>query len=61
VASDPKFAEIREQLNRQLMDELKRTGDPRVTGDGKTFERPPFTGPFTDDSAKQGKGKGKKK
>jgi arylsulfatase A-like enzyme len=61
VANDPKFAEIREQLNRQLMDELKRTGDPRVTGDGQTFERPPFTGPVADDGAKKGKGKAKKK
>jgi hypothetical protein len=25
------------------MEELKRAGDPRVTGDGQTFERPPFT------------------
>lgn len=25
------------------MEELKRTGDPRVTGGGSTFEKPPFT------------------
>jgi hypothetical protein len=25
-----------------LLDELKATGDPRVTGDGQTFERMPF-------------------
>jgi len=28
-----------------LMEILKDAGDPRVTGDGKTFERPPFTDP----------------
>ena len=45
VAADPKHAAIKADLNRRLMDELLRTGDPRVTGDGKTFERPPFTSP----------------
>ena len=27
------------------MDELKRTGDPRVVDDGKFFETPPMAGP----------------
>jgi hypothetical protein len=26
------------------MAELEASGDPRVTGDGLTFEKPPFTG-----------------
>jgi len=47
VAMDPKFSEIRAQMNVQLMAELQQTGDPRVTGDGKTYERPPFTNPNT--------------
>ena len=42
VASDPAYAMIKGKLNRKLMDILISTGDPRVTGDGKTFERPPF-------------------
>jgi N-sulfoglucosamine sulfohydrolase len=44
VAAVPKFAKIREELERRLMDELKRTEDPRVTGDGSHFEKPPFAG-----------------
>jgi len=30
-------------MNQQLLSELKATGDPRVTGDGQTFERMPYT------------------
>lgn len=44
VAADPQYAAVRERLEEQLLSELKRTGDPRVTGDGQTFERPPFAG-----------------
>ena len=43
LAGDPALAEVKEKLAAQLMEELKRTGDPRVTGDGTTFEKPPFT------------------
>ena len=28
------------------MSELKRTGDPRVSGDGSTFDKPPFVSDF---------------
>ncbi|MBI4663475.1 MAG: sulfatase [Verrucomicrobia bacterium] len=44
-AADPKYAEIRQELERQLMAELRRTSDPRVTGDGSHFEKPPLAGP----------------
>ncbi|MBL9124835.1 MAG: sulfatase [Planctomycetaceae bacterium] len=44
VAADPQYAAVRERLEEQLLSELKRTGDGRVTGDGQTFERPPFAG-----------------
>lgn len=47
VAAEPDMQAIRQELNQQLMAELKRTEDPRVTGDGRTYERPPFTDPFT--------------
>ncbi|WCJ58937.1 sulfatase [Fontisphaera persica] len=43
VAGQSEYAKIQRQLSRQLMEELKRAGDPRVLGDGQTFERPPFT------------------
>jgi len=42
VADDPKYAKVRKQLSKKLMDTLKATDDPRVMGDGLTFERPPF-------------------
>jgi N-sulfoglucosamine sulfohydrolase len=43
VATDPAYATTRAELSARLMKELMAAGDPRVTGDGKTFERPPFT------------------
>jgi uncharacterized sulfatase len=43
VANDPAYAKTKAQLAEQLMKTLTAAGDPRVTGDGKTFERPPFT------------------
>ena len=42
VATAQDYAKIRAKLNKKLMDTLKATRDPRVTGDGLTFERPPF-------------------
>lgn len=45
VAADPKYAKTRADLERRLMNELKRTGDPRVKDDGKYFETPPLAGP----------------
>lgn len=44
VAGEAKFAQVKKQLNRKLMSQLKKLKDPRVTGDGRTFEKPPFTG-----------------
>ncbi len=43
VAADPAYAATREKLAGELMKTLTEAGDPRVTGDGQTFERPPFT------------------
>ncbi len=42
VAGDASYKAVKDKLSKQLMDTLTTTGDPRVTGDGKTFERPPF-------------------
>ncbi len=60
LAGDPALASIKQQLSEQLLDKLKQAGDPRVTGDGQTFER----SPFTDGEAREGgkaKAKGKAK
>jgi N-sulfoglucosamine sulfohydrolase len=43
VASNPEYTLIKDKLSKQLMDILISTGDPRVTGDGMTFEKEPYT------------------
>jgi N-sulfoglucosamine sulfohydrolase len=60
VANDPEYASQKKRLSERLMKLLIDAKDPRVTGDGKTFEQSPFTdaGP---DPLEAGKGKGKKK
>lgn len=45
VAAEAKYAATKRKLDAQLMKILTDAGDPRVTGDGQTFERPPFTNP----------------
>jgi len=65
VADDPAYAEVKSSLENELMDELTRTGDPRLVDDGKFFETPPMAGPLADErefwknGSKAGKGKGK--
>lgn len=45
VAADPAYSEIREGLEKRMMAILRKTGDPRVIGDGKTFDQMPFVDP----------------
>jgi len=42
VADDPKYAKIKEKLSKRLMKILRQTKDPRVMGDGTTFDKPPY-------------------
>ncbi len=42
LAEDPGYFELKKQLRKQLISQLKATGDPRVTGDGQTFEKMPY-------------------
>jgi N-sulfoglucosamine sulfohydrolase len=44
VAGDAAHESARSRLSKRLMETLKETGDPRVLGDGMTFDRPPFAG-----------------
>lgn len=46
VATDGVYTETRELLSERLMSVLSQTGDPRVVGDGTTYDNPPFTGEF---------------
>ncbi|MBM3852596.1 MAG: sulfatase [Verrucomicrobia bacterium] len=57
VAADPAYAQTREDLAARLMKRLTEAGDPRVTGDGMTFERPPFSGPVDDGEGARGQKK----
>lgn len=58
VAADPRYAKQRAAMETRLMDELKRTGDPRLIDNGKFYETPPMAGPVAEDAAPR---KGKKK
>jgi N-sulfoglucosamine sulfohydrolase len=49
VASDSAYREVLLTLRNRLMDELIRSGDPRVVNDGMYFETPPLAGPLPDD------------
>ena len=50
VAADPAYASVKADLEKRLMAELSRTGDPRLVDDGKFFETPPMTGPIVEKS-----------
>ena len=62
VATDPAYAATKTTMAAQLMKTLTDAKDPRVTGDGKTFDREPFTVLTQDPEGKAGKAgkKGKK-
>ena len=45
VAAEPAYSATKTELAERLLKTLAEVGDPRVTGDGQTFERPPFTEP----------------
>jgi hypothetical protein len=45
VASNPEYAEALKALTDRLMTTLRETGDPRVIGDGKTFDEMPYVDP----------------
>jgi uncharacterized sulfatase len=62
LATDPAHAKTKAELSARLMKTLMAANDPRVTGDGKTFERSPFTDTSPDAApAANKKGSGKKK
>lgn len=45
VADAAKYAQTKADLRTQLFQVLRDQGDPRVLGDGQTFEQPPFAAP----------------
>ncbi len=46
LADDPGYQKVKKELSAKLMKVLEETGDPRVTGDSMTFEKPPYAGPL---------------
>ena len=50
VADDPAYATIKADLEKRLLAELQRTGDPRLIDDGKFFETPPMAGPVQEEA-----------
>lgn len=44
LAADPARADTRRELSERLMKVLTAAADPRVTGAGDTFDKPPFSG-----------------
>lgn len=56
LADDPAYAKQKAELSGKLMEVLKTAQDPRVTGDGQTFERPPFTDPSPQAARRAGAG-----
>jgi arylsulfatase A-like enzyme len=69
LADDPAHAEVKAAMEKELLDVLKGTGDPRMIDEGKFFETPPMAGPLPDEkgfweegkakAGAKGKGKGK--
>jgi len=55
IAADPNYAKQKQELSQRLMKLLTDAHDPRVIGDGKTFDRPPFTDVPDDAGTKKGK------
>ncbi|MBC8325097.1 MAG: sulfatase-like hydrolase/transferase [Verrucomicrobia subdivision 3 bacterium] len=45
VAADPQYATTLRVLTKRMMNTLRETGDPRVIGDGGTFDRKPYVDP----------------
>ena len=54
VAANPAYADQKKALSERLMKMLKDAGDPRVTGAGDTFDKPPFSDPETVGAGKKG-------
>ena len=59
VAKLEHYTTVRKQLEAQLLTELKRVADPRVSQDPVPFEYPPFVGEVAPKAQRKGKKKGR--
>lgn len=55
LADDPAYAATRREMGERLLKILTEAGDPRVLGDGGTFDRSPYSDPEPPRPAKGGK------
>jgi len=60
LATNPAFAATKQELSTRLMKLLAEAKDPRVIGDGGTFDRSPFSDPEQVGAPKTGKKKAAK-
>lgn len=60
LAANPAFAATKQELSTRLMKLLTEAKDPRVVGDGSTFDRSPFSDPEQVGAPKGGKKKAAK-
>ncbi len=44
LADEPGYADVKKEISARLMQTLKDAKDPRVMGDGSTFDKPPYSG-----------------
>ncbi len=56
LADDPRLAEVRASLEKELLAELTHTGDPRLIDQGRFFETPPMAGPLPEERLSREKG-----
>jgi arylsulfatase A-like enzyme len=52
LAADPAHADVKQELAARLVKILTEAADPRVMGDGGTFDRPPYSSPIETPKAK---------
>ena len=46
LAGHQQYAALEEELTKRLLDEMQRTGDPRLIREGEFYETPPMAGPL---------------
>ena len=46
LAGHQQYADLEEELTKRLLDEMQRTGDPRLIREGEFYETPPMAGPL---------------
>ena len=61
VADRSAYRDAKDRLRDRLLQVLRETGDPRVLGDGSTFDKPPFSGKWVRPPRKPAQPQRKKK